>query len=135
MRSIVLVFACVCLALPARAQQQGQPASSPYLLKEVMPDFPKGDRLEARLRPITLQPGMGDWHTHPTPIVIYVVEGAFTVEIKGKETVSQLKAGEAVLEPPNTVLRAGNPGQSPTRVVVFQVAAPEASFSQPAPQQ
>ena len=133
MRSIVLVFACACLALPAQAQQQGQPAPSPYILKESMPDFPKGDRLEARVRPITIQPGMGDWHTHPTPIVIYVVEGAFTVEIKDKG-VTQFKAGEAVLEPPNTVLRAGNPGQSPTRVVVFQVASPEASFSQPAPQ-
>jgi quercetin dioxygenase-like cupin family protein len=99
-----------------------------------MPDFPKGDRLEARVRPITLQPGMGDWHTHPTPIVIYVIEGTFTVEIKGMG-MTQLKPGEAVLEPPNTVLRAGNPGQSPTRVVVFQVAPSEASFSQPAPQQ
>jgi quercetin dioxygenase-like cupin family protein len=77
---------------------------------------------------------MADWHTHPTPIVIYVVEGTFNVEIKGKG-VTQFKAGEAVLEPPNTVLRAGNPGQSPTRVVVFQVASPEASFSQPALQQ
>jgi hypothetical protein len=54
MRSIVLVFACVCLALPAQAQQQGQPAPSPYILKEVMPDFPKGDRLEVRVRPITI---------------------------------------------------------------------------------
>ncbi len=134
MKRLVLMSACACLTLPVHAQQPSQPAPSPYILKEAMPDFPKGDRLEARVRPITVQPGIGDWHTHPTPIVIYVVDGAFTVEIKGKG-VAQLKAGEAVLEPPNTVLRAGNPGQSPTRVVVFQVASPEAAFSQPAPQQ
>ncbi len=134
MRSVVLVFACAGLALPVQAQQQGQQAPSPYILKEALPDFPKGDRLEARVRPITLQPGFGDWHTHPTPIVIYVVEGVFAVEIKGKG-VSEVKAGEAVLEPPNTVLRGGNPGQSPTRIVVFQVSAPEAPFSQAATSQ
>src|SRR5215218_7527625 len=101
MRSVVLVSACLCLALPAQAQQQ---VPSPYILKEAMPDFPKGDRLEARVRPITLQPGFGDWHTHPMPIVIYVLEGVFAVEIKGKG-VSHVKAGEAVLEQPNVVLR------------------------------
>jgi quercetin dioxygenase-like cupin family protein len=134
MKSIVLAFAGMCLILPAQAQQQAQPASPPYILKEAMPDFPKGDRLEARVRPITLQPGMGDWHTHPTPIVIYVVEGVFAVEIKDKG-ITNIKAGEAVLEQPNVVLRGGNPGQSPTRIVVFQVASPEAPFSQPAPSQ
>jgi quercetin dioxygenase-like cupin family protein len=134
MKSIVLAFAGMCLIFPAQAQQQAQPAPSPYILKEAMPDFPKGDRLEARVRPITLQPGMGDWHTHPTPIVIYVVEGVFAVEIKDKG-ITNIKAGEAVLEQPNVVLRGGNPGQSPTRIVVFQVASPEAPFSQPAPSQ
>ncbi len=134
MKSVVLAFAGMCLILPAQAQQQAQPAPSPYILKETMPDFPKGDRLEARVRPITIQPGMGDWHTHPTPIVIYVVEGVFAVEIKDKG-ITHVKAGEAVLEQPNVVLRGGNPGQSPTRIVVFQVAPPEASFSQPAPSQ
>jgi quercetin dioxygenase-like cupin family protein len=66
--------------------------------------------------------------------VIYVVDGVFAVEIKGKE-VTQVKAGEAVLEQPNVVLRGGNPGQTPTKIVVFQVATSEAPFSQPAPSQ
>ena len=134
MKSMVLVCAAAFLALPAQAQQQGQQAPSPYILKEPLPDLPKGDRLEARVRPITLQPGMGEWHTHPTPIVIYVLEGTFAVEIKDKG-VTHVRAGEAVLEHPNVVLRGGNPGQTPTRVVVFQVASPEAPFSQPAPSQ
>jgi hypothetical protein len=47
MRSLVLVFACMCLALPAQAQQQGEPVRlkevpNPTLLKGVMPDLPKG---------------------------------------------------------------------------------------------
>ncbi len=140
MKPIVLMSACACLALPAQAQQPSHSdpshsaAPSPYILKEAVPDFPKEGQLEARVRPITVQPGMGDWHTHPTPIVIYVVEGVFSVEIRGKG-VAQVKAGQAVLEPANTVLRGGNPGQSPTKIVVFQVSAPEAPFSQPAPSQ
>ncbi len=139
MKTFTLVSAAAFLALSAQAQQHsqhGQPATapSPYILKEVMPDFPKGERLEARVRPITLQPGMGDWHTHPTPIMIYVLEGTFAVEIRDKG-ITHVKAGEAVLEQPNVVLRGGNPGQTPTKVVVFQVASPEAPFSQPAPSQ
>lgn len=134
MRSVVLASLCLCLALPAHAQQHSPPAPSPYILKEALPDFPKGDRLEARVRPITLQPGFGDWHTHPTPIVIYVTEGVFAVEIKDKG-VTHVKTGEAVLEHPNVVLRGGNPGQTPTKIIVFQVASPEAPFSQPAPSQ
>jgi quercetin dioxygenase-like cupin family protein len=127
---------CFLCCLTQQHSQHNQPATtpSPYILKEAMPDFPKGERLEARVRPITLQPGMGDWHTHPTPIVIYVLEGTFAVEIKDKG-VTHVKAGEAVLEQPNVVLRGGNLGQTQTKVIVFQVASPEAPFSQPAPSQ
>src|ERR687889_406431 len=109
MKMFILVSAAAFLALSAQAQQHSQhnqpaTAPSPYILKEAMLDFLKGERLEARVRPITLQPGMGDWHTHPTPIVIYVVEGVFAVEIKDKG-ITNIKAGEAILEQPNVVLR------------------------------
>ncbi|MBO1909101.1 cupin domain-containing protein [Microvirga sp. 3-52] len=136
MRSLVLVFACICLALPAQAQQQGEPVRlkeipNPTLLKGVMPDLPKGALLEARVRPFTIRSGMIDaaWHSHPTPIVGYVIEGVVEIEIKDLG-VYQFKAGEAFLEPANTMMRASNPGQDPARVVAFQVSPPEAPYSE-----
>jgi quercetin dioxygenase-like cupin family protein len=141
MRSLVLVFACLCLAVPARAQQQGEPlrlkaVTGPSLLKGFMPGIPKGDRLEARVRPFTVRPGMIDsvWHSHPAPIVGYVIDGVLEIEIKDQGT-SQFKAGEAFLEPANTVMRVSNPGQDLTRVVVFQMSPPEVPYSEVAPPQ
>jgi quercetin dioxygenase-like cupin family protein len=136
MRSLVLVFACMCLALPSQAQQQGEPVrlkevQNPTLFKGVMPDLPKGGQLEARVRPFTIRPGMIDavWHSHPTPIAGYVIEGIVAIEIRD-QGVYQFKAGEAFLEPANTMMRASNPGQLPARVVTFQVSPPEAPYSE-----
>jgi mannose-6-phosphate isomerase-like protein (cupin superfamily) len=135
MKSVVLVFAGMCLALPAQAQQQGQPAPAPYVLKEIMPAAPKGDQLEARVRAITFPPGTGSWIVHPTPVVVYVVEGMLVLESKDKGIITQIKTGEAGITPVNTVMRSVNPAQTPTKLVVFQVSPPETPFSQAAPSQ
>jgi len=133
MKSIILGAACACVALSAQAQQKSPPPS-PFILKEVTSNFPKADRLEARVETATLEPGkIGGWHTHPTPVVVYVMEGTLTVEIKGKDPIVT-KAGEAYLEPINTVMRAINKGQSPLKFVAFQVSPPEVPDSQPAPE-
>ncbi|GEO15862.1 cupin domain-containing protein [Microvirga aerophila] len=132
MKSIVLGAACACVALSAQAQQQASP--SPFILKEVTTNFPKADRLEAPVETATLEPGkIGGWHTHPTPVVVYVIEGTSTVEIKGKDPIVT-KAGEAYLEPINTVMRATNTDQTPLKFVAFQVSPPEVPDSQPAPE-
>ena len=113
MRSIVTVFACACLALSAQAQQQGPQAPAvhapplTYVLKEVTTDFPKADQLEARVRTSTIQP-VGEWHTHAIPVIVYVLEGTLSIEVKDKGTM-QHKTGEAAMEPINTVIRAMNP--------------------------
>ena len=131
MKSLVLVSACVCLALPAQAQQQPQ-QPSPVVLKQIAPSSPTGDKLEVRVASNTLQPGfVGQWHTHPTPPVVYVVEGTLTVEVREKDPI-ETKAGSATIEPINTVIRATNKGQTPTRIVIFQMSPPELPDAQPA---
>ena len=123
MKSIVLGIACACVALSAQAQQS--PPPSPFILKEVTTNFPKADRLEARVEVATLEPGkIGGWNTHPTPVIVYVMEGTLTVEIRGKDLIVT-KAGEAYLEPINTVMRATNKGQTPLKFVAVQVSPPE----------
>jgi quercetin dioxygenase-like cupin family protein len=135
MRCIALVFACACLALPAQAQQH--PTHNPppgFVLKQIAPTLPKGDQLEVRVRTSTIQPGaVGEWHTHATPPIVYVLEGTLSIEVKDKETV-HTSAGEAAIEPINTVIRATNKGQSPVKLVIFQVSPPDVPFSHPEPQ-
>jgi quercetin dioxygenase-like cupin family protein len=142
MKTILALFACACLALPAQAQPQA-PERPPithappltYILKEVTGSFPKADQLEARVRTSTIQPGaVGEWHTHATPVIVYVLEGTLSIEVKDKGTMHH-KAGEAAMEPINTVLRASNQGQGPAKLVVFQVSPPDVPFSHPVPQQ
>ena len=131
MKSTVLVFACACTAVPAYAQQSPPPQSS-QVLKQIAPPSPTGEKLEARVVSITFPLGyVGGWHSHPTPPIIYVMEGTFTVEVRDKDPI-ETKAGQAVLEPINTVIRATNKGTTPTRIVIFQMSPPDLPDARPA---
>jgi quercetin dioxygenase-like cupin family protein len=120
-------------SVSAAAQSPGTARPDPPVLKEVTTEFPKDPKLEARVLTATLQPGMtSPWHTHATPVVVYVQEGTFTLEFKDREPVRR-KAGEALLEPINVVVRAANRDQSqPAKVVIFQVSPPDTPFLHPA---
>ena len=126
MKCVVLAFACSCLILPASAQQ---------VVKELLPMPPKGDKLEARLVTATIQPGaVGKWHTYPNHPVVYVAEGTLTVEFQGGEP-KVYNAGQGFVEPINTVLRGTNRGQTPVKLVIFQLSPPEVPDAMDAPSQ
>ena len=44
-------------------------------------------------------------------------------------------SGKAVIEPGNTIIRGTNKGQTPVKMVIFQVSPPEMPESHPAPSQ
>jgi quercetin dioxygenase-like cupin family protein len=136
MKSIILVGAFACIASAAQAQQPAPQSPGPnFVLKQIAPTLPTKEQLEVRVRTSTIQPGaVGQWHTHPTPPIVYVVEGTLSVERKDRETV-HTQAGQAVIEPINTVIRATNKGQTPVKLVIFQVSPPEMPESHPAPSQ
>jgi quercetin dioxygenase-like cupin family protein len=111
--------------------QEGTAKPEPPVVKQVTTEFPKGDRLEARIMTATIQPGMtSPWHTHPSPVAVYVMEGTFTLEMKGRDPVV-LKAGQGMLEPINVEMRATNHGSEVVKVVIFQVSDPTAPFMHP----
>ncbi|GEO15331.1 cupin domain-containing protein [Microvirga aerophila] len=136
MKSIILVCAFACIASVAQAQQPVPQTPGPnFVLKQITPTLPTKEQLEVRVRTSTIQPGaVGQWHTHPTPPIVYVAEGTLSVERKDGETV-HTQAGQAVIEPINTIIRATNKGQTPVKLVIFQVSPPEVPESQPAPSQ
>ena len=131
MKSFACAFALSLLPGLACAQE-GAARPNPPVLKELSTEFPKDAQLEARVLTATLVPGMtSPWHTHATPVVVYVVEGTFTLEFKDREPVVR-KAGEALLEPINVVLRAANHSQTETtKVVIFQVSSSNDAFMHP----
>jgi quercetin dioxygenase-like cupin family protein len=130
-----LALAGMCLVLPAQAQSDKHSSAPGFALKQLSADFPKAEQLEARVRPVTIAPGeIGQWHTHASPPIVYVIEGTLSVEVKGQVPV-ETNAGEATMEPINTVIRAINKGQTPVKVVIFQVSPPEVPLSTPAPEQ
>jgi quercetin dioxygenase-like cupin family protein len=126
MKCIAVAFAFSCMILPASAQQ---------VVKELLPTPPKGDKLEARLVTATIQPGaVGKWHTYPNHSVVYVAEGTVTVEFRDREP-KVFNAGDGFVEPINTVLRGANKGQTPVKLVIFQLSPPEVPDAIDAPSQ
>lgn len=116
------------LGFPAMAQQNG--LTKPNLvLQQVIEGLPKEDRQVVRVLTASFNPGDKTvHHTHRFPVTVYVLEGAFTLELKGQAPVT-VKAGEAMVEPPNVAMTGYNPSATDkTRVVIFYVSTPDTPF-------
>jgi len=129
-RSIALGFAFVGLlvALPSTAQDPGT-ARPQLLVREIVQGMPRGDRQEVRVLTATITPGQKTpYHTHRFPVTVYVLEGAFTLEMDGRAPVT-VKAGEAMVEPPNIRMTGYNRSATePARVVIVYVSDPDTPF-------
>jgi quercetin dioxygenase-like cupin family protein len=127
------VFALTALlaAPPALAQESGV-AKPELLLGQVIEGMPRGEKQEVRVFTATLQPGDRTvFHTHRSPVTIYVLEGAFTLEMKGHQPMT-VKAGEAMIEPPDVQMTGFNRSTTaPMRVLIFYVSDPGTPFLDP----
>jgi len=62
-----------------------------------------GNHLQAKIVEVTYAPGESSAaHSHPCPVIGYVVEGAVRMQVQG-EPEATYKAGETFYEPPNGV--------------------------------
>ena len=112
----------------AAAAQTPATAKPEEILKEVVAGMARGERQEVRVYTATLKPGdRTPFHTHRFPVAAYVREGAFTLELEGRPPVI-VKAGEAILEPPNVRMTGFNRAAENTRIVIFYVAEPGTPF-------
>jgi len=57
-------------------------------------------------------------------VTVYILEGAFTLEMEGRAPVP-VKAGQAFVEPPNVKMTGYN------RLVIFYVSEPDTPFLDP----
>ena len=123
------ILAAVLIGSSSIAQQQGMAKPDPPLVREIVQGMPRGEKQEVRVLTATLKPGdKTPFHTHRFPVTVYVLEGTFTLELEGRGTVT-VKAGQAMVEPPNVKMTGYNRSSSePTRVVIFYVSDPDTPF-------
>jgi quercetin dioxygenase-like cupin family protein len=58
----------------------------------------------------------------------YALEGAFTLEVEGREPVT-VRAGEAMVEPPHVKMTGYNRSTTePIKLVIFYVSEPDTPF-------
>lgn len=120
----------VALGGPAAAQEAGF-ARPNLLLRQAVDGLPRGEKQEVRVLTATFKPGDRTvFHTHRFPVTVYVLEGAFTLELEGKAPIT-VKAGEAMVEPPKVRMTGFNRGTGPLKVVIFYVSDPDTPFLDP----
>ena len=130
-RSFSLGFAVLLVSLIAMAQEQGV-VRPQLLLSEIVQGMPKGERQEVRVLTASFQPrDKTMFHTHRFPVTVYVLEGAFTLEMEGREPVT-VKAGQAMMMPPHVKMTGYNRSSTdPLRLVIFNVSDPDTPFLDP----
>lgn len=125
------VFLAGASFFPALAQDAAV-ARPNLVLKETVEGLPKLDKVEISVLTATIAPGAKTpFHTHRHPVSVYILQGAFTLEMEGRQPVT-LKAGQAMVEPPNVKMTGYNRSATEeTKVVVFYVAEPGTPFLDP----
>jgi quercetin dioxygenase-like cupin family protein len=126
-----LLAALGALGLPAAAQEPGL-ARPNLVLRDVVEGMPRGERQEVQVMTATLRPGdRTPFHTHRFPVTVYVLEGAFTLEMEGREPVT-VRAGQAMVEPSGVRMTGYNrSADAPLRVLIVYVTEPGMPFLDP----
>ncbi len=130
-RSFCLGFVVLLIGSTARAQEQG--AIKPQLLlSQIVQEMPKGEKQEVRVLTASFKPlDKTMFHTHRFPVTVYVLEGAFTLEMEGREPVT-VKAGQPIIMPPHVKMTGYNRSSTdPLRLVIFNVSDPGTPYLDP----
>lgn len=128
-------FAIQLGASPALAQQPAaRPAKGRTALTRTLAPL-DGDRLRATIVELTYEPGgSSPPHSHPCPVMVYVIEGAIRTKIKG-EREAIYRAGDAFFESANGVheVSANASDEAPAKFLAIFVCDRETSLSVPSP--
>jgi quercetin dioxygenase-like cupin family protein len=125
--TVVTIVASAIASGDAMGQARPEPT-----VREIVTGMPRGERQEVRVLTATIKPGDKTlFHTHRFPVTVYMLEGAFTLEMEGKPPVT-IKAGQAMVEPPNVKMTGHNRSATdPIRLVIFYVSDPDTPFFDP----
>jgi quercetin dioxygenase-like cupin family protein len=130
--SALSLFLWLGFAAPAALGQQPGLARPNLVLREQVSQMPRGQVQEVRVLTASFKPGDRTvFHTHRSPVTVYVLEGQFTLELDGRPPVV-VPAGQAYVEPPHVKMTGYNRGAQELKVVIFYVSDSETPFLDPA---
>jgi quercetin dioxygenase-like cupin family protein len=129
--SALIATLIATLGLPAYAQEGGL-AKPNLVLQQIVEGLPSDAKQAVRVLTATFKPGDKTvYHSHRFPVTVYVLEGAFTLDLKDRPPLT-VRAGEAMVEPANVAMTGHNPSATePTKVVIFYVSTPDTPFLDP----
>jgi quercetin dioxygenase-like cupin family protein len=134
MRKLVMFsFAAAAFILGSTLMAQEHGVTKPeLLLREVVSGMPRGEKQEVRVLTANFEPGDRTvFHTHRFPVTVYILKGAFTLELEGREPVI-VKAGQSFVEPPGVKMTGYNRSSTEAlSLVIFYVSDPGAPFLDP----
>jgi len=132
MKAVVRLSVALAAVLTCQSGLAQEPARPNLVLREVVQGMPKGERQEVQVLTATIAPGQSTvFHTHSFPVTVYMLEGAFTLEIEGREPIT-VRAGQSMVEPPSVRMTGFNRSSTETiRLVIFYVAEPGTPFLHP----
>ena len=115
------------------AQDKGM-AKLKVLHREAVGNMPTASEQEVRTLLAVLEPGdRTPRHSHRHPVTVYMLDGAFTLELDGQEPVT-VRAGETFVEPAHVHMTGRNLSRDEAaRMVLFYVSDPGAPFADPVP--
>jgi quercetin dioxygenase-like cupin family protein len=123
------VWLTVLMLSFATAAMAQQPARPTLVLKEIVAGMPKSDKQEVQILRASFSPGQSTvFHSHRFPVTVYVLEGAFTLELEGAAPIT-VTAGHAMVEPPNVRMTGYNRSASEKlEVLIVYVGDPGTPF-------
>ncbi len=129
----LVVYGLAALSFTSSMPAQAQGTAKPNLVfSEVVTGMPRGEKQAVRVLTASFKPGdQTVFHTHRSPVTVYILEGAFTLELEGREPVV-VRAGQAYVEPPNVKMTGYNRSTTEAlRLVIFYVSEPDTPFLDP----
>ena len=103
--AFALALAALSVSIPAVSDVTREPLAT----YQITPAKPVG-RVE--VKKLTITPGgKTAFHTHPGPVISYVVQGTLVVKVKG-EAEKTYRPGDTIYEPGNTVIEKFDNGSA-----------------------
>lgn len=133
LNSLAVFLGGITISAVVFAQTPGPGLAMPTLvLKESVLQMPRSDPQEVRVLTAAFKPGDKTvFHSHRSPVTVYVLEGEFTLNMEGRAPVV-LSAGQAFVEPPNVKMTGYNKSTTDAlRVVIFYVSEVGTPFLDP----
>ena len=124
-------FLVLLISSVAMAEEQGV-IRPEVLLSEIIQGMPRGEKQEVRVLTASFKPrDKTMFHTHRFPVTVYVLEGAFTLEMEGREPIT-VKTGQAIVMPSHVKMTGYNRSNAdPLRLVLFNVSDPGTPYLDP----